>query len=156
MKKGRQSMVAERKRYKAVIANRSYTIIGNKSSQHMNLVTKLVNEQLSEIKMISPQINDEQAAILLAVNTVSDQVDKQAEVLRLQKEVQELREKTVRIVELENRVKRIEAIESEARKYLAEQGQTDVKIKNHVHAQQILNEARKEQIKQKTSLDRKD
>lgn len=97
MKKGRQSMVAERKRYKAVIANRSYTIIGNKSSQHMNLVTKLVNEQLSEIKMISPQINDEQAAILLAVNAVSDQVDKQAEVLRLQKEVQELREKTVEL-----------------------------------------------------------
>ena len=105
-------MVAERKRYKAVIANRTYTIIGEKSGQHMKLVTKLVNEQLNEIKAISPQINDEQAAILLAVNAVSDQVDKQEEVLRLQKEVQELREKTVRIVELENRVKRIEAIEN--------------------------------------------
>ena len=101
-------------------------------------------------------MNDEQAAILLAVNAVSDQVDKQGEVLRLQKEVQELREKTVRIVELENRIKRIEAIENEARKYLAEQGQTDIKIKDHVQAQQILNEARKKQIKQKTSLDRKD
>lgn len=156
MKKGRQSMVAERKRYKAVIANRTYTIIGEKSGQHMKLVTKLVNEQLNEIKAISPQINDEQAAILLAVNAVSDQVDKQEEVLRLQKEVQELREKTVRIVELENRVKRIEAIENEARKYLAEQGKSDIKIKNHVQAQQILNEARKNQIKQKTSLDRKD
>lgn len=156
MKKGRQSMVAERKRYKAVIANRTYTIIGEKTAQHMNLVTKLVNEQLNEIKTISPQMNDEQAAILLAVNAVSDQVDKQGEVLRLQKEVQELREKTVRIVELENRIKRIEAIENEARKYLAEQGQTDIKIKDHVQAQQILNEARKKQIKQKTSLDRKD
>lgn len=156
MKKGRQSMVAERKRYKAVIANRTYTIIGEKSSQHMNLVTKLVNEQLSEIKTISPQINDEQAAILLAVNAVSDQVDKQAELLNLQKEVQDLREKTVRIVELENRIKRIEAIENEARKYLAAQGREDVDIKNHVQAQQILNEARKEQIKQKTSPDRKD
>ncbi|BCA86238.1 cell division protein ZapA [Enterococcus saigonensis] len=149
-------MVAERKRYKAVIANRTYTIIGEKSSQHMNLVTKLVNEQLSEIKTISPQINDEQAAILLAVNAVSDQVDKQAELLNLQKEVQDLREKTVRIVELENRIKRIEAIENEARKYLAAQGREDVDIKNHVQAQQILNEARKEQIKQKTSPDRKD
>ena len=132
------------------------SIIGEKTAQHMNLVTKLVNEQLNEIKAISPQMNDEQAAILLAVNAVSDQVDKQGEVLRLQKEVQELREKTVRIVELENRIKRIEAIENEARKYLAEQGQTDIKIKDHVQAQQILNEARKKQIKQKTSLDRKD
>ena len=51
-------MVAERKRYKAVIANRTYTIIGEKSGQHMKLVTKLVNEQLNEIKAISPQIND--------------------------------------------------------------------------------------------------
>lgn len=60
-------MVKEKTRYKAVIADHTYTIIGQESKQHMDLVTKLVNEQLAEIKHISPQTNDEQASVLLAI-----------------------------------------------------------------------------------------
>ena len=52
---------------------------------------------------------------------------------------------------MENRIKRIEAIENEAREVLKENGQADREIKNHVEAQQILNEKRKGQIKQKSS-----
>lgn len=48
-------------------------------------------------------------------------------------------------------MKRIEAIENEAREVLKENGQADHTIKNHVEAQQILNEKRKGQIKQKSS-----
>lgn len=54
----------------------------------------------------------------------------------------------IKFTELENRVKRIEAIENEAREVLKENGQADHTIKNHVEAQQILNEKRKGQIKQ--------
>lgn len=141
-------MVQEKKRYKAMIANKTYTIIGYENKQHMELVTRIVNDQLAEIKQMSPQIDDEQAAILAAVNAVSDQVKKQEQLLTLEKEVAELRKTAIKAVELENRVKRIEAIEAEARDVLKQSGQ-DQEINSIAEAQQILNENRKKQIQQK-------
>ncbi|MBO0423625.1 cell division protein ZapA [Enterococcus plantarum] len=146
-------MVKEKTRYKAVIADHTYTIIGQESKQHMDLVTKLVNEQLAEIKHISPQTNDEQASVLLAINAISDQLKKQEKVLNLEQEVAELKKRTIRLAELENRIKRIEAIEEEARVVLKKNGQEDVEIHNHMEAQQILNENRKQQIQSKSTQD---
>ncbi|MFV0557940.1 MAG: cell division protein ZapA [Enterococcus sp.] len=142
-------MATEKKRYKAVIDNQSYTIIGRENSTHMDVVTKLVNEQLNEIKKLSSQIDNEQAAILLSVNAISDQLKKQHEILVLKKQNEELKQKAIKVVELENKVKRIEAIESEARAFLESSGRTDLEITNHVEAQQVLNEQRKREIKQK-------
>lgn len=144
-------MAHEKTRYKAVIANQTYTIIGRETKQHMDAVTKLVNEQLLEIKNLSPQLDNEQAAILMAVNALSDQLKKQERILGLEEEVSGLKKKMIKFTELENRVKRMEAIENEAREVLKETGRGDVEIKNHVEAQQILNENRKNQIKQKSS-----
>ena len=111
-------MTEQKKRYKAVIANQSYTIIGRESKEHMDMVTRLVNDQLLEIMQLSPQTDQEQASILLAINAVSDQLKKQEQLLVLQKKVDELRGQAIKATELENRIKRIEAIESEARKVL--------------------------------------
>ena len=144
-------MAHEKTRYKAVIANQTYTIIGRETKHHMDIVTKLINEQLAELKQLSPQMDNEQAAILMAVNALSDQLKKQERILELEEETAELKKKMIKFTELENRVKRIEAIESEAREVLKENGQADHTIKNHVEAQQILNEKRKGQIKQKSS-----
>lgn len=144
-------MMEQKKRYKAVIANQSYTIIGRESKEHMDMVTRLVNDQLLEIMQLSPQTDQEQASILLAINAVSDQLKKQEQLLVLQKKVDELRGQAIKATELENRIKRIEAIESEARKVLDETGRSDVEIHNHVEAQQILNEQRKRKIQEKTA-----
>ena len=144
-------MTEQKKRYKAVIANQSYTIIGRESKEHMDMVTGLVNEQLLEPMQLSPQTDQEQASILLAINAVSDQLKKQEQLLVLQKKVDELRGQAIKATELENRIKRIEAIESEARKVLDETGRSDVEIHNHVEAQQILNEQRKRKIQEKTA-----
>ncbi|MGF2089271.1 cell division protein ZapA [Enterococcus casseliflavus] len=144
-------MTEQKKRYKAVIANQSYTIIGCESKEHMDMVTRLVNDQLLEIMQLSPQTDQEQASILLAINAVSDQLKKQEQLLVLQKKVDELRGQAIKATELENRIKRIEAIESEARKVLDETGRSDVEIHNHVEAQQILNEQRKRKIQEKTA-----
>ncbi|MBX4203449.1 cell division protein ZapA [Enterococcus faecium] len=144
-------MAHEKIRYKAVIANQTYTIIGRETKHHMDIVTKLINEQLAELKQLSPQMDNEQAAILMAVNALSDQLKKQERILELEEEIAELKKKMIKFTELENRVKRIEAIENEAREVLKENGQADHTIKNHVEAQQILNEKRKGQIKQKSS-----
>lgn len=144
-------MTEQKKRYKAVIANQSYTIIGRESKEHMDMVTRLVNDQLLEIMQLSPQTDQEQASILLAINAVSDQLKKQEQLLVLQKKLDELRGQAIKATELENRIKRIEAIESEARKVLDETGRSDVEIHNHVEAQQILNEQRKRKIQEKTA-----
>ena len=137
-------------RYKAVIANQSYTIIGQESSQHMDRVTKLVNQQLDDIRQLSPQISTEEAAILLGINALSDQLKKQEELLVLKEKVEELQEQAIKSLELENRLKRIEAIEIEAREVLERTGRGDVEIRNHMEAQNILNEERKRTIQQKS------
>lgn len=144
-------MAREKTRYKAMIDGQTYTIIGHEGKTHMDMVSKLVNEQLEELKKMSPQIDSEQAGILLAINAISDQINKQAEVLKLEKEIQDLKKKTIHTAELENRIKRIEAMEHEAKEVLKKTGHEDIEIHNHVEAQQILNENRKRQIKEKTS-----
>ncbi|OJG83122.1 cell division protein ZapA [Enterococcus ratti] len=144
-------MAYEKTRYKAVIAGQTYTIIGRETKHHMDIVTNLINEQLIELKELSPQIDNEQAAILIAVNALSDQLKKQERNLELEEEVTSLKKKMIKFVEMQNRIKRIEVIEEEAREVLKETGQEDREIKNHVEAQQILNEKRKGQIKQQPS-----
>ena len=141
----------QKKRFKAVIDNQTYTIIGQEDTEHMNLVTKIVNNQLSEIKQLSTQLDSEQAAILLAVNAISDQLKKQEQLLMLKEQNAELQKKAIKVTELENRIKRIEAIEVEAKKVLDRMGRQDMKITNHVEAQQILNEERKRTIQQKSA-----
>lgn len=138
-------------RYKAVIANQSYTIIGQESSQHMDRVTKLVNQQLEDIRQLSPQISEEEAAILLSINALSDQLKKQEEILILREKVDSLQEQAIKVVELENRIKRIEAIELEAREVLERNGRGDVEIRSHMEAQNILNEERKRTIQSKAA-----
>ena len=138
-------------RYKAVIANQSYTIIGQETSQHMDRVTRLVNEQLQEIRQMAPQTSQEEAAILLAVNAISDQLKKQEELLTIRETMIGLKEQALKSIELENRLKRIEAIEIEAKEVLERTGRGDVEIRNHMEAQQILNEERKRTIQNKTA-----
>ena len=138
-------------RYKAVIANQSYTIIGQETSQHMDRVTRLVNEQLQEIRQMAPQTSQEEAAILLAVNAISDQLKKQEELLTIREKMIGLKEQALKSIELENRLKRIEAIEIEAKEVLERTGRGDVEIRNHMEAQQILNEEGKRTIQNKTA-----
>ena len=138
-------------RYKAVIANQAYTIIGQETSQHMDRVTRLVNEQLQEIRQMAPQTSQEEAAILLAVNAISDQLKKQEELLTIREKMIGLKEQALKSIELENRLKRIEAIEIEAKEVLERTGRGDVEIRNHMEAQQILNEERKRTIQNKTA-----
>lgn len=138
-------------RYKAVIANQSYTIIGQESSEHMDRVTKLVNQQLEDIRQLSPQISTEEGAILLAINALSDQLKKQEELLSLREKAEELQEQAMKSLELENRIKRIEAIEFEAREVLERTGRGDLEIRSHMEAQNILNEDRKRSIQKKAA-----
>lgn len=138
-------------RYKAIVAGQTYTIIGQESKQHMDMVTALVNEQLNEIMSLSPEITQEKAAMLLAINAVSDQLKKQEALMKLEKQQYTLDGQAAHNLELENRIKKIEAIEAEAKEIMRRNRKENVPIRNHVEAQQIVNENRKREIQKRAA-----
>ena len=81
----------EKRRFKALINGKTYTIVGTKSPEHLQSVTHLVNEQLQQIKTLLPQGSIVDHAILLAVNTVSTQLEQQMTIERLQEQLRVLR-----------------------------------------------------------------
>lgn len=78
-----------KKRYKATIQGKDYTIVGTKSDTHMDVVIDTINQQLEQIKELSEKITNEEAAILVAVNAVSDQIEMQEEILSKENDIEE-------------------------------------------------------------------
>ena len=67
--------MAERKRrFKAVIDGKEYTIIGPGTTAHFEAVTALLNQRLAALREAAPKMTQEDAAVLLAFNVLSDQV----------------------------------------------------------------------------------
>ena len=77
-------MATSKRRFKAEIDGHTYTIIGSASDRHMETVTRMMNEQIEQLKKLAPDLSDQAIATLLAFNAISDQVDKQAELLKMQ------------------------------------------------------------------------
>ena len=76
------------RRFKANLVGNEYTIIGNASLGHLRSVTRLVNEQFSQIQLIAPDLSKEDQAMLLVFNAISDQLSKQEELENLQRELE--------------------------------------------------------------------
>jgi len=72
-------MTENKRRFKTIIAGKSYTIVGNKAPEHLSAVSELVNAQLEQIKAAAPALGREERGILVAVNAISDQITKQLE-----------------------------------------------------------------------------
>lgn len=68
-------MSDDKRRFKATINQKDYLIVGPGSDQHMATVTKLLNDQLNEIFKQNPNLSAEDAAILIAFNAISDEVN---------------------------------------------------------------------------------
>lgn len=85
-------MPEEKSRYKAVIDGETYTIVGPKSQKHMQVVAETVDEQLTQLKVMTKGLDKEKRAILLAINAVSDQ-------LAMRKELEDIKEKLKQIEE---------------------------------------------------------
>ena len=147
----------EMKRYKAKIAGETYTIIGTESHYHMDIVNDLVNEQIELIKKQSPSLSHEQAAILLAINTLSVQVKQQEVILDQRNEIEELKEELKRVEELEERLDQIEAREKEARQAIIKEKRqiTEEEALNQIEVQKVLNQQVKEKIQRSNGQKRK-
>ena len=88
----RMKVVSQKKqRYRANIAGKTYTILGTKSHQHMHSVIKLLNEQWNELGEVAKECSNEEKAILLAINAVSVQLEKQEQLMMLEEENQQLK-----------------------------------------------------------------
>lgn len=141
--------VSEKKRYKATIDGKNYTIIGQESKEQLDMVTSVVNEQLAEIKKMSNTLSSEDAAILMAVNAVNDQLKKQKEVLAMEAEMKELRLANAHVRELEDRLNKVDELEEKARRGLRENG-SDEEVTDPIQAQHILNQLEKQKIQSKS------
>ncbi|QMU07890.1 cell division protein ZapA [Levilactobacillus suantsaii] len=78
-------MTEQTHRFKAVIAGKPYTIVGQATDDHMRAVTTLLNEQFDQLKKVSPDISKEDAAVLMAFNAISDQLKMAAKAQNQQK-----------------------------------------------------------------------
>lgn len=85
----------QKKRVKVTINHKEYTVITNETVQHVHVVEDIVNEQLQQLLELMPQASTEDVAVLLALNTVSKQLQLSQEVLQLRKQLQDARENTL-------------------------------------------------------------
>ena len=68
------------------IYGEQYTIVGDKSHQHIREVSNLVDEKMSEIKSLNPYLDTKRLAVLTAVNIVNEYV-------MIKKELEEMKKK---------------------------------------------------------------
>lgn len=80
----------KKQRFKAVIAGKQYTIVGNRSVAHLTAVTELLNQQLKQLGELSPELSVADRSILMALNAISDQLVKEQRIEELEAQVREL------------------------------------------------------------------
>ncbi|MCQ9209296.1 cell division protein ZapA [Granulicatella seriolae] len=90
-------MAQAKRRFRATIAGKTYTIVGTKSDQHMKTVETLINEQLQQLQKISPSLTLQEKTVLLCVNAISDQLDKQSELIQTQEELADVRRQLAKL-----------------------------------------------------------
>lgn len=84
-------MVNQKRRTKVEINGKEYTIVGDKSSAHVNLVADTINKQIEELTSLSSNLSKEEQAILMAVNAISDQITTQQKMIKLEEELDSLK-----------------------------------------------------------------
>ena len=83
-------MANEKRRTKVVINGKEYTIVGEKSSAHIELVAETLNKQLADLNKLSTKLSKEEQAILVAVNAVASEIGSHQKVLQLEEKIKEL------------------------------------------------------------------
>lgn len=79
-----------KRRYKATINGKNYILIGDYTQEHFETATAIAQEQLDQIQRLAPTLDEEQAAILLAINTISTQIKLEKEMMHLRSRLAKL------------------------------------------------------------------
>lgn len=77
----------EKQRHQVKINGKEYVILSQKSQEHIELVAEMVNQQLEHLAEMAPELSLIDQTILLAVNAISDQVDKEERMMDLEAEL---------------------------------------------------------------------
>jgi len=64
----------ERTRISVDINNRTYTIVGTETKEHVEFVAQLVNKKMDEIQHANKHLDTTKLAVLTAINTMNDYV----------------------------------------------------------------------------------
>ncbi|WP_172189375.1 cell division protein ZapA [Lentilactobacillus kribbianus] len=64
-----------KRRFKTKIGKKNYVLVGEGTEEHMQAVSKLLNEQLEQLTKATPGASNDDRAILLAFNAISNQLD---------------------------------------------------------------------------------
>ena len=95
-----------KKRFKAKIAGKDYTIVGTLSATHLNTVVDLVNQQIEQLTELAPDLTNADRSILMAVNAVSDQLVKEKRIIELEAALAELQGKPAPVIQPSQEVSR--------------------------------------------------
>ncbi len=83
-------MANEKRRTKVVINGKEYTIVGDKSAAHIELVAETLNKQLKDLNALSSKLSKEEQAILVAVNAISGQIESHQQMIALEEKIKQL------------------------------------------------------------------
>ncbi|MFS8631062.1 MAG: cell division protein ZapA [Bacillales bacterium] len=83
----------KKKRTTVEIYGRQYVIVGSESPTQIKLVAAMVDEKMREISANNPFLDVSKVAVLTAVNAVNDYLKLKERLERLEKELNELKEK---------------------------------------------------------------
>ena len=77
----------QKERFPVMIDGREYTIVGHYSQEHIEAVTELVNQQLSQLQALDPHLSMQDRALLMAINAISDQLLKEQRIMELESQM---------------------------------------------------------------------
>jgi len=120
-------MTENKRRFKTIIAGKTYTIVGNKAPEHLTAVSELVNAQLEQIKQAAPALGREERGILVAVNAISDQITKQLE----------MEELLLKVAELEKALQENRSVTEPASTQETEQAEAEMSLVEAPHTQTV-------------------
>jgi cell division protein ZapA (FtsZ GTPase activity inhibitor) len=120
-------MTENKRRFKTIIAGKTYTIVGNKAPEHLTAVSDLVNAQLEQIKQAAPALGREERGILVAVNAISDQITKQLE----------MEELLLKVAELEKALQESQSVTQSASVDETEQAEAELTLVEAPHTQMV-------------------
>ncbi|MBF0780723.1 MULTISPECIES: cell division protein ZapA [unclassified Granulicatella] len=78
-----------KRRVKVIIDAQKYVVVSQKSNEHVKTAAELVDEQYKQIKRLT-NLAEKDAALLVALNTISKQIDLESEALQLKKKIHRL------------------------------------------------------------------
>lgn len=82
----------EKIKFRAKIAGKEYTIIGNRSTEHMNRVVAVANQHFQTLAELAPHLSVADRGMLMAINAISDQLQQEARIAELEQQLLQLQQ----------------------------------------------------------------